>query len=121
VRPRQWRETGETEDSSEEGIGDPSRGFVAIRYNKTHNAVIAMETIDARPEQKADIARRFKRLRDRAMFTQADLARLIGVCRSTVNRIERRRVMLRIKSWRRFVEFEAKHRNPAVRMPTYWS
>jgi DNA-binding XRE family transcriptional regulator len=73
-----------------------------------------------KPEKKFIIARRFRRLRRKAMLTQADLGRHIELCRKAVSRIERSHVMLRLKSWRRFVEFEVKHNHPPVRWPKRW-
>ena len=93
----------------------------AIRYNKTHNPVITMETRRAKQEQRAAIAKRFKWLRRKVPFTQSELGKYIGLCRTSVNRIERRRVTPRLSTWSRFLAFEAKHQQPAVRMPTHWS
>jgi DNA-binding XRE family transcriptional regulator len=43
-----------------------------------------------RPDDKAEIARRFKRLRRRSLLTQRWLAELIGICRQAVSEIEQR-------------------------------
>jgi DNA-binding XRE family transcriptional regulator len=43
-----------------------------------------------RPWEKHEIAARFRSLRREAMFTQARLAQLIGICMQALNKIENR-------------------------------
>jgi DNA-binding XRE family transcriptional regulator len=77
--------------------------------------------MDSRPDQKFAIARRFKALRRKAFLSQSFLARIIGVCRQTVNKIERRRVMPHRRTWDNFCNLEAKHRQAqTVRLTVHW-
>ncbi len=76
--------------------------------------------MDTRPWEKPEIAERFRSLRRKARLSQSLLAEFIGVCRQTVNKIERRRVMLHPSTWARFSELEARHKQPRIRMPVHW-
>jgi DNA-binding XRE family transcriptional regulator len=72
-----------------------------------------------RPDDKADVALRFKALRRQASFSQRYLAGLIGVCRQAVSDIENMRTMPRYTTWGLFVVLEAKHLAEAGRtVPT---
>jgi len=66
-----------------------------------------------RPDDKAEIARRFKTLRRRSYLTQSDLSEFIRVSRQAVSDIERRRVLPHRSTWNRFAALEAKHESDA--------
>jgi transcriptional regulator with XRE-family HTH domain len=76
--------------------------------------------MDSRPLEKSETAKRFKALRRKARLSQSLLAEFIGVCRQTVNKIERRRAMLHSSTWARFSELEAKHNAPKIVLPAHW-
>jgi DNA-binding XRE family transcriptional regulator len=77
--------------------------------------------MDSRPDHKFAIARRFKTLRKKALLSQSFLARILGVCRQTVNQIERCRVMPHRKTWDNFFNLEAKHRQVrTVHLTMHW-
>jgi DNA-binding XRE family transcriptional regulator len=73
-----------------------------------------------RPDATAEIARRFRRLRRRSFLTQRRLAGIIGVCRQTVCKIERRKVMPHYSTWDRFSDLETKHKLAHIRLPVQW-
>ena len=77
-----------------------------------------------RPDDKAEIARRFRKLRRRSLLAQRDLAELIGICRPAVSDIERRQVMPHLSTWNRFADLEAHHeearRVSASMEPFFW-
>jgi DNA-binding XRE family transcriptional regulator len=73
-----------------------------------------------RPEDRAEIARRFRKLRRSAFLTQRALAGIISVCRQTVSEIEHRKVVPHDSTWDRFAALEAKHMQPPLRFPTRW-
>lgn len=62
-----------------------------------------------RPDYKAEIARRFKKLRRRARMTQATSGDIIGICRQAVKEIENRRVMPHYTTLSQFSDLEARH------------
>ena len=73
-----------------------------------------------RPEDKADIARRFKALRRRAFLTQRLLAGLIGICRQAISEIENKRTLPHYTTWDRFAVLEAKHMQSRITSPVHW-
>lgn len=73
-----------------------------------------------RPNDKAEIARRFKALRRRARLTQRWLAESIGICRQAVSEIENKRTMPHFGTWDNFVVLEAKHMQPKLKLPVHW-
>jgi DNA-binding XRE family transcriptional regulator len=77
--------------------------------------------MDSRPDHKFVIAKRFKALRRKALLSQSFLASIIGVCRQTVNQIERRRVKPHRSTWDNFCNLEAKHRQArSVHLTVHW-
>ena len=60
-----------------------------------------------RPDARAEIARRFRRLRRRSFLTQRKLAGLIGICRQAVSEIENKRVLPHFGTWDNFGEAHA--------------
>jgi DNA-binding XRE family transcriptional regulator len=79
-----------------------------------------MELRPSRPDDRAEIARRFKALRRRSLLTQRYLAGLIGVCRQAVSDIERQQVMPHRTTWDQFAALEAKHKLFRVKLPVHW-
>jgi DNA-binding XRE family transcriptional regulator len=73
-----------------------------------------------RPDDKAEVARRFKALRRRSHLTQRWLAELIGVCRQAVSDIENKKALPRCTTWDRFVAREAKQRKARIKLPVHW-
>ena len=76
--------------------------------------------MDTRPWKKREIASRFRALRRKALFTQRRLGEIIGICRQSVNEIERRHVKPHEGTWDEFCELEAKYNRPSVILPTNW-
>jgi len=76
--------------------------------------------MDERPWEKAVVAARFRTLREEAMFTQARLARLIGIGRQALNKIENQHTMPHQATWDAFCEFEARHNQPEIVLPRRW-
>lgn len=76
--------------------------------------------MDPRPWEKSEITERFKALRRKTHFTQSRLGELIGICRQTINEIERGRVMPHEGTWKRFYELESKHCQPPVSPVPHW-
>ncbi len=66
--------------------------------------------MDSRPDDKRTIARRFRALRRRALLSQADLANLVCVSRSTVNRIENQGARPHPTTWEVFNDLEDRHK-----------
>ena len=62
-----------------------------------------------RPDDKTEIARRFKALRRHADLTQHRLAELISICRQAVWDIEHERTLPHFTTWGRFAILEGKH------------
>jgi len=62
-----------------------------------------------RPNDKAEVANRFKFLRNNSSMTQLQLAEIIGICRQAVSDIECCRVIPRLSTWNRFVDLETRH------------
>lgn len=79
-----------------------------------------MELKTVKPDDKAEIARRFKALRRRARLTQRWLAELIGICRQAVSEIENKRTLPRFSTWDSFAALEAKHMQPRIKLPVHW-
>lgn len=77
--------------------------------------------VDTRPRHRWEIRQRFRRLRHKAHLTQARLGDLIGLSQTSVSQIECRRVRPRPRTWRRFEEFEAVHRQRKVKLRTDWN
>jgi len=73
-----------------------------------------------RPDDKADIVRRFKKLRRRAFLTQRGLAELIGTCRQAVSEIENKRTIPHFTTWDKFAALEARHMQPRLKLPVHW-
>jgi DNA-binding XRE family transcriptional regulator len=73
-----------------------------------------------RPDDRTEIARRFKRLRRRSLLTQRWLAGLIGICRQAVSEIENKRTLPHYATWERFAALEAKHLQPRLKLPVHW-
>ena len=73
-----------------------------------------------RPDDKAEIARRFKALRRRAHMTQLQLGDIIGICRQAVSDIENKRTLPHRTTWRRFAALEARHKQPRIKLPVHW-
>ena len=73
-----------------------------------------------RPQDKAEIARRFKALRRRAVLTQSWLANYIGVSRQAVSEIENKRTLPHYTTWGRFATLEATHKQPRLTLPVRW-
>ena len=73
-----------------------------------------------RPWEKREIAKRFRSLRRKARVSQSLLGELIGICRQSVNEIERRRVMPHQSTWDSFCDLENRHAQPLIRMPSNW-
>jgi DNA-binding XRE family transcriptional regulator len=69
-----------------------------------------------RPAEKAEIALRFKKLRDHASMTQLGLSETLGICRQAVWEIEHERTLPHLKTWRLFAILEAKYLAEAGRM-----
>jgi len=61
-----------------------------------------------RPDDRAEIARRFKALRRQACLTQLRLAGLIGIGRQALWDIEHERTLPHYATWDRFAALEAK-------------
>jgi DNA-binding XRE family transcriptional regulator len=61
-----------------------------------------------RPQDKAEIARRFKTLRRHASLTQRCLAGIIGICRQAVSDIENKKTLPHDRTWLRFAILEGK-------------
>jgi DNA-binding XRE family transcriptional regulator len=73
-----------------------------------------------RPDDKAEIARRFKAVRRRAFLTQRQLTGLIGICRQAVSEIENKRTSPHFSTWDRFAALEAKHMQRRIKLPVHW-
>jgi DNA-binding XRE family transcriptional regulator len=73
-----------------------------------------------RPEDKAEIARRFKALRRRSHLTQRWLAELVGVCRQAVSDIENKKTLPHRTTWDRFAAREAKQKEARITLPVHW-
>jgi DNA-binding XRE family transcriptional regulator len=73
-----------------------------------------------RPQDKAEIARRFRALRRRARLTQRCLAELIGVCRQAVSEIENKKTLPHYTTWDRFAAREAKQKEARITLPVHW-
>jgi len=73
-----------------------------------------------RPDDKAEIARRFMAVRRRAFLTQRWLAELIGLSRQAVSEIEHQQVMPHHTTWDRFAALEAKHKLAQIELPVHW-
>jgi DNA-binding XRE family transcriptional regulator len=83
-----------------------------------------MEPNFRRPDEKAEIAKRFKDIRKNSSMTQLQLAEIIGICRQAVSKIEHRHTMPHISTWNRFADLEARHaearRVSASMEPFFW-
>jgi len=77
--------------------------------------------MEFRPDDRLAVAERFMALRGKEHFTQEALGKLLGICRQSVWEIESQRVRLQRSTWVRFVEFEARHMQPAMELPKLWS
>jgi DNA-binding XRE family transcriptional regulator len=73
-----------------------------------------------RPDDKTEVARRFKALRRRAFLTQRWLAEYIGVSRQAVSEIENKRALPHFSTWDSFAALEAKHMQPRIKLPVHW-
>jgi DNA-binding XRE family transcriptional regulator len=62
-----------------------------------------------RPQDKFEVAKRFKALRRKANITQAQLGDILDICRQAVNEIENSRVMPHYSTVDRFSDLEARH------------
>lgn len=76
--------------------------------------------IDTRPENRAEIPKRFKALRARAYLTQKRLGNYIRLWQSSVSDIERGYVVPHPSTFRRFCEFEGRHMQPEIDLPRRW-
>lgn len=65
--------------------------------------------MESRPDDKLAAARRFKVLRRKSLMSQSSLARAIGICRQSVNKIENRRAMPNYITWEKFCALELRH------------
>jgi DNA-binding XRE family transcriptional regulator len=83
---------------------DPSR---RSPYTNLVNAC-GTETEAVRPDDKAEIARRFRKLRRGALMTQLRLGQVIGIGRQAVSSIENKRTLPRDRTWVRFAILEGK-------------
>ena len=80
------------------------------------------ECVSRRPRDRTEIASRFRGLRKRAYFSQAKLARLIGVSRQSINEVESGRVLARESTWQRFFELEQRHeKGGAIQIRSDWT
>lgn len=73
-----------------------------------------------RPDDKGEIAARFKELRNQASMTQLRLSRILGICRQAVSDIENKRTLPHYGTWGRFACLEAKHMQPQPTSPVRW-
>ena len=73
-----------------------------------------------RPDDKAEIARRFRGLRRRSRLTQCWLAEYIGLCRQAVSKIENKRTLPHVGTWERFAALETKHKLARIKLPLHW-
>jgi len=62
-----------------------------------------------RPDDRSEIANRFKDFRKNSSMTQLQLAEIIGICRQAVSEIEHCHVVPHISTWNRFADLEACH------------
>jgi hypothetical protein len=77
--------------------------------------------MELRPEQRSEIATRFRELRRVACMTQSQLGEIIGLSRQSVSEIENCRVTLHLSSWKRFRTREAKQQQwPSLRDLREW-
>ena len=81
---------------------------------------VKMEPRPWRPDERAEIASRFKKLRQRARLTQRWLAELIGICRQAVSDIENRRTLPHYSTWDRFAAQETKYKQARIKLPLHW-
>ncbi len=65
--------------------------------------------MESRPNDKSIAANRFKALRRKSLISQSSLARAIGICRQSVNKIENHRVMPNYITWEKFCALELRH------------
>lgn len=73
-----------------------------------------------RPNDKTEIARRFRALRRHADLTQLRLAGLIDVCRQAISEIEHERTLPHLSTWARFATLETRHLGPKIELPDHW-
>ena len=65
--------------------------------------------MEIRPREKLDIAKRFRAFRRKSLMSQAQLGRVIAICRQAVNRIENGRVSPHYSTLERFRNLEVRH------------
>jgi DNA-binding XRE family transcriptional regulator len=85
-----------------------------------HNLHARMVSMDTLPWEKAPVATRFRVLRRKALLTQLHLARLIGIGRQAISKIENQRSMPHRSTWDAFRSLEERHRQPEIVLPTKW-
>jgi len=78
--------------------------------------------VDHRPDDRSEIASRFKALRKKACFSQAKLASLIVVSRQCISEIESGCVLPHESTWERFFDLEQRHEEGgAIQIRSDWS
>jgi DNA-binding XRE family transcriptional regulator len=65
--------------------------------------------MEIRPREKLDIAKRFRAFRRKSLMSQAQLGRVMEICRQAVNKIENGRVTPHYTTWDKFFNLEVRH------------
>jgi DNA-binding XRE family transcriptional regulator len=73
-----------------------------------------------RPDDKAEIARRFKELRNHASMTQLRLSEILGICWQAVSDIENKRTLPHFSTWARFASLEMRYTQSRIELTSHW-
>jgi len=79
-------------------------------------------TKEAKPQNRSAIAERFFAVRRKERLSQSQLGEYIGLCRQSVNEVEKCRVTPHDSTWNRFCGYEREARQPGIaHLPkNYW-
>jgi DNA-binding XRE family transcriptional regulator len=85
----------------------------AVRFYSADNHLLQAASTERRPFDRAEIAARFRAVRQQGHLTQAELAVQIAICRQSVSEAENCRVKPHASTWLRFLDLERRYREGA--------
>jgi DNA-binding XRE family transcriptional regulator len=87
------------------------RGMLrAVRVYSADNHLVRTAAAEERPDDKREIAARFRAVRQQGHLTQAELAVQIAICRQSVSEAENCRVKPHASTWLRFLDLERRYK-----------
>jgi DNA-binding XRE family transcriptional regulator len=85
----------------------------AVRSFSADSHVVRTAAEEERPDDRREIASRFRAVRQQGHLTQAELAVQIAICRQSVSEAENCRVKPRASTWLRFLDLERRYKEGA--------